>query len=57
MNKKKYIAPVCDSVALGTITLMATSTSVFISNELIDGDAVMSNIERNLKTDLEDLDW
>ena len=55
MSKKKYIAPVCDTVALGAITLMATS--VFISNEIIDGDAVMSNIERNLKTDLEDLDW
>ena len=55
MSKKKYVTPVCESVTLGTVTLMATS--VFISNDLIDDDAVMSNIQRNLKTDLEDLDW
>ena len=56
MNKKKYVAPACECIVLNSVAMMATS-SVYISNSVTGSDAAMSNIQRNLKTDLDNLDW
>ena len=55
MNKKKYVAPACECIVLNSVNMLAASVRVF--NETTDDDAVMSNIQRNLKTDLDNLDW
>jgi hypothetical protein len=55
MNKKKYVAPACECIVLNSVNMLAASVRVF--NETTDADAAMSNIQRNLKTDLDNLDW
>ena len=44
MNKKKYVAPVCETIVLRPVSMLASS--VYISNQETGFDAAMSNTNR-----------
>ena len=62
MNKKKYITPYCNCIAVGSINMMATSgalgnNEVGVYNEVTEDDAVMGNTDRGSNANIWDTEW
>lgn len=60
MNKHKYITPYCESIAVGTINLMASSNPddvIQVYDEITESDAIMSNRGRGSNVNIWDTEW